>query len=97
MELEAYLDNVVDIKTFLEFAKALQADKEDEDRKEKKNSANPYGSGHNGWENSTISDFLESAVAWAEDTNFGEEQDSNLRHNTWKQFAIFLYCGKIYE
>ncbi len=26
----------------------------------------------NGWENSTIDGFPESAIAWAEDENFGE-------------------------
>lgn len=97
MELITCLDNVIDEKSFLEFVKALQADKENEDRKEKKNPSGAYSSGHNGWENSTISDFLESAVAWAEDTNFGEKQDSSSKDNPWKRFAVFLYCGKIYE
>ena len=48
-----------------------------------------------GWENSTMEDFLESATAWAESTNFGENQ--GLSGNPWRQFAAFLYCGKIYE
>jgi hypothetical protein len=95
MELEDYLDNVTDEKSFLEFAKALQADKEDEDRKEKVIPVNPYSHGHNGWENSTIDGFLESAVAWAEDGNFGESIEPDA--NPWKKFALFLYGGKIYE
>ena len=37
MELEDYLDKVVDQESFLEFVRALKADKEDEARKEKEN------------------------------------------------------------
>jgi len=95
MELESYLDKVIDEASFLEFARALQADKEDEDRKEKKNPSNPYSHGYNGWQNATIDGFLESAVAWAEDGNFGEALEPNA--NPWKKFALFLYGGKIYE
>jgi hypothetical protein len=95
MELEDYLDRVKDQKSFLEFAKALQADKEDEDRKEKENPSNPYSHGWNGWENITIQGFLESATSWAEDSNFGDKIEKT--ENLWKKFALFLYGGKIYE
>ena len=47
-----------DEESFLTFAKALQADKEDETRKQKENPANPYSHGWNGWENNTMMDFL---------------------------------------
>ncbi|MEE9338453.1 MAG: hypothetical protein V3U87_10260 [Methylococcaceae bacterium] len=63
MELNEYLDKVTDQESFLEFVKALQVDKEDENRKEKGNSSNPYSHGWNGWENNTIDGFLESAIA----------------------------------
>jgi len=43
------------------------------------------------WENITIDQFLESSTAWAEDSDF------DLKENTWKQFAGFLYSGKFYE
>ena len=95
MELEEYLDKVVDEKSFIDFVRALQADKEDENRKEKENPSNPYSHGWNGWENSTIEGFLESAVAWAEDSKFGAQLEPNA--NQWKKFALFLYGGKIYE
>lgn len=49
MELHEYLDRVTDEESFLEFARALVADKEDEDRKEKENPSNPYSQGWNGW------------------------------------------------
>jgi hypothetical protein len=95
MELHEYLERVVDEHSFLEFAKALVADKEDEDRKEKVNPLNPYSHGWNGWQSATIAQFLESAVAWAEDSDFGAKMQPN--DNPWKKFALFLYGGKIYE
>jgi hypothetical protein len=61
MELIDYLNNVKDQNTFIEFAKALQADKENENRKEKEKPSNPYSHSWNGWENTTIDGFLESA------------------------------------
>ncbi len=93
MELHEYLDRVKDQESFLEFARALQTDKEDEDRKEKP--ANPYSHGWNGWVNNTIDGFLESAIAWSEDSNFGNNIENTK--NPWKKFALFLYGGKIYE
>ena len=95
MELVDQLKEVKDEKSFLEFARALQADKEDENKKEKIKASNPYDSGRNGWENSTIEGFLESAIVWAEDSDFGEHFEANA--NLWKKFAMFLYGGKIYE
>jgi hypothetical protein len=95
MELIDYLSRVEDQKSFIEFAKALQADKEDEIRKEKEKPSNPYSHGWNGWENTTIEGFLESAIAWAEDSEFGDRIERT--DNLWKKFALFLYGGKIYE
>lgn len=81
MELHERLDEVRDSVTFLEFAQALVKDKE----------------ANNGdWQNISIEDFLESAIAWAEDSDFGLKQGL-ASSNPWQQFAIFLYCGKIYE
>ena len=45
-----------------------------------------------GWVNTSLEDFLESAIAWAEDTNFGK-----IEGNPWQEFAVFLHCGKTYE
>ena len=49
------------------------------------------------WANNSISNFLESAMAWADSSGFGISQDSGLKINKWKQFWVFLHCGKIYE
>ena len=95
MKLEDLLDRVKDHQTFLEFARALQADKADEDQKENENPSEPFSPGWNGWENNTIAGFLEAAIAWAEDSDFGNK--TVKPDNLWKEFALFLYGGKIYE
>jgi len=50
-----------------------------------------------GWQNDTIEHFLESAVRWAQDSNFGRSQGLTENVNAWMRLAVFLYCGKIYE
>jgi hypothetical protein len=95
MELHEQADAVSDWRTLLAFARALIADREEEVAKEKESPSSPYGPGANGWENGRIEDFLEAATRWAESTRFGETQ--GLSGNPWRQFAAFLYCGKIYE
>ena len=47
-------------------------------------------------ENTTIESFLESAAAWARDSQFGQTQGLGTA-NPWRMFATFLDCGKIYE
>jgi hypothetical protein len=89
------LEAVVDRESFLVFVKALIADREDEVKKEKVNPSSPWGAGTNGWENGTIERYLDAAVAWAEDSR---GQPLGLPGEpSWKAFATFLYCGKIYE
>jgi hypothetical protein len=96
MELHEHADAVHDRRTLLDFVRALIADREDEVAKEAGSPSSPYGAGANGWQNGTIEDFLEAASGWAESTNFGEAQGLSVA-NPWRQFAVFLYCGKIYE
>ena len=59
-------------------------------------SSSPYGPNAGGWESTSIESFLESAIAWAEASEFGAKQPAPPR-NSWQKFAAFLYCGKIYE
>jgi hypothetical protein len=91
-DVNEYLEEVKDEKTFLAFVKALLEDRIPCEGK-KSNEAGFVGD----WANNSIADFLEAAVAWAEDSDFGVSQDQELAQNKWKQFAVFLYCGKIYE
>jgi hypothetical protein len=91
-ELHQVLEEVKDEYSFLAFAKALIADRAPHEGK----AIDEVGFVED-WANNDISGFLESAVAWAEDSNFGINQKPELATNKWKQFAVFLYCGKIYE
>ena len=78
--------------TFLEFVRELLADREGEAGQP----TDPCGRGMNGWENHTIEGFLEAAIRWADDSDFGDRQDLKDA-SPWKKVASFLYCGKIYE
>ena len=91
-ELYEIIDEVKDEQSFLNFVKALMKDRAEYEGK-------PVDEvGFSGdWASNNISGFLESAIAWAEDSDFGGSQDPDLKSNKWKQFAVFLYCGKIYE
>ncbi|HJU55331.1 MAG TPA: hypothetical protein VJ715_12190 [Pyrinomonadaceae bacterium] len=89
--LDKLLDNVSDAHSFLQFVKALIADRKDELAKEKENPSSPFGPGANGWENGSIESYLDAAVAWAEDSRALPQEPS------WKAFAQFLYSGKYYE
>jgi predicted Ser/Thr protein kinase len=94
-QLTEKLEAVVDRESFLVFVKALIADREDEVKKEKVNPSSPWGASANGWENGTIERYLDAAVAWAEDSR-GQPLGLPIEPS-WKAFATFLYCGKIYE
>jgi len=94
-DLDKLLETVQDRESFLAFAKALAADRKESVKIEKQNPSNPYETDARGWENTTIEQYLESAVAWTEDWL---ERDEELpKEPTWKSFARFLYAGKYYE
>ncbi|MBA8885946.1 hypothetical protein FHW12_000137 [Dokdonella fugitiva] len=87
----ANLDSVSDASSFVRFVEALVADRRLAD------SLAPTVDGFAGeWANQSIADFLEAACAWANDSAFGEQQ-SLQRENPWRQFAVFLWAGRIYE
>ena len=90
-DLVALLDHIVDRQSLLDFVKALTADRLDEVAKEQQSPSSPWGPGANGWENGTIESYLGAAVAWAVDSQRLPEEPS------WRAFATFVYCGKIYE
>ena len=85
------LDKVDDQESFLDFVRALAHDRRDRTATEK---AYPHSGQPNGWERSTIEEYL-SAVSWAEDSQ--GQLTGFSREATWRGFATFLYCGKIYE
>ena len=96
MELDKQLDRVVDRRSFLAFARALALDRAAATQTPGTGSASTYGPDAGGWESASIESFLEAAVAWAEDSDFGANQGL-AGASPWKQFAVFLYAGKIYE
>ena len=96
MKLHEACDAVKDQTTFLVFARLLLADREAAANQHPKFPSIMEGPAAGGWENVFIETFLEAAIAWAEDSNFGVNQGLSPE-NPWGQFASFLYCGKIYE
>ncbi len=86
------LDAVSDAASFLTFVTALLADRQ---QQEANNGTQANATSE--WANNSIASFLEGALSWAEDTDFGTTQDDEIVNNPWQQFAVFLYCGKIYE
>lgn len=96
MELNTALESVTDTKSFLAFVRLLAEDRSKSVAKEAEEPSNPYGPDANGWENTSIEQFLEAAASWGESTDMGLTQKL-APENLWKRFAVFLYCGKIYE
>jgi hypothetical protein len=90
------LEQVTDRESFLAFVHALIMDRENEVAKERSQPSSPWGPGPNGWQNGSIEQFLGAAVRWAEATNMGQTQGLP-EEPSWRAFAAFLYCGKIYE
>ena len=95
-ELEALLERVEDKFSFYAFVEALARDRRQSVLEEARSPSNAYAADAQGWENTTVETFLEAALAWAEASDMGAAQ--GLPDGpSWKVFAIFLYCGKIYE
>jgi len=96
-EMEPYdaLENVTDYPSFLVFVQALVEDWEDEVAKEKLQPSPPYGPGANGWENGTIGAYLEAALRCEKD--HAQLHKTVDKQPSWREFAQFLYGGKIYE
>ncbi len=95
MEFQDALESVNDFSTFLVFAKILRDDRTRAVAMER-DAPSAQWSSEQGWESTTIEMFLDGGIAWAEATRCGETQGIST-DNPWKQFAAFLYCGKIYE
>lgn len=95
-DLNQLEDEVHNEETFIRFLEALAADRIDEEEKEKTDSGNPYGQGHNGWEHGTIGHYLDASAAWANSSINGLPLMPKEK-NPWKRMAQILHAGKIYE
>ncbi|MCQ8130613.1 DUF7660 family protein [Methylomonas rivi] len=94
-------EKVEDQESFLAFVRELVKDRESAVKKERGNPSSPYGPDAGGWENTSIESYLESAVAWAEDSQFGSKMafpEYELNNvSEWRKFAAFLMAGRVYE
>ena len=88
----AALQRVDSRASFLAFVDALRVELEESDRREASSPAPPYGPQSLGWENPTLSRFLEAMHRWGLDT-IDREPDAP----SWRAFAELLWVGKIYE
>ena len=89
-------DAVHDRESFLDFVDALARHRRASAEAEQASPSSPYGPQVGGWENVTIEDFLDAALSWAEGSIRIENPDFPPKPS-WRAFASFLYCGKIYE
>ena len=96
MELHQILEQVDDRASFFEFVRLLVLDRQRAAKQQLENPDSPYGPDSGGWENTTIDSYLDAALGWAEDTDMGTTQGLSPIPS-WREFATFLYLGKIYE
>lgn len=89
--LRASMEAVRDEASFLRFVERLAADRRAAAALEHQRD------GHQGpWANQTIEDFLSAAHHWAQDSSFGLRPGPRP-DNPWQLFALFLWCGRLYE
>jgi len=96
MSPEQLLERVHDRESFFEFVSALANERRTDAIAERAQPSLPYGPTQSGWENTTVEDFLDAALRWAQTTRMGQTQGLS-EEASWKSFAVFLWCGKIYE
>ena len=93
-------DTVHDRESFLAFVRALVADREAAVEAEERKPTDLRILGlvpdAGGWYNFTIESYLNASLSWAEDTGMGVNQGLPPEPS-WRTFAVFLLCGKIYE
>lgn len=93
---ENLLDQVKDKESFLTFLQALIENREVAEKMERENPKYWQLGGANGWQNSSISAFLEAASCYFDNPNY-EHRDVPSPPISWHDLAVFLYFGKIYE
>lgn len=81
MSLQDQIANVYNKDSFIKYLNLLAKDSEE----------NPQE-----WENTTVSQYLQSIASWIEDwsSRYGNEEFEKLDYN---EMAKLLYMGKIYE
>ena len=88
------LEAVQDRAIFLHFVQVLMDERARATRLEAEQPEMYRWSGALGWQHDRIEDYLEGALRCTQDS---ENRNDFLSEPTWRGFAEFLYCGKIYE
>jgi hypothetical protein len=97
MDAYEFLEKVHDRESFFAFVRALIADRDAAVALERESPSGSYAeSDAGGWYNTVIETYLSAALNWAQTTGMGLSQGLP-EDPSWKSFAVFLYCGKIYE
>ena len=91
MKPEHLISRVNSKDTFLEFLKALENDWTKEQELREGTQLAPFLPGPLGWENPSVGSFLEAMHAWADDSQWLDDEPS------WRTFAELLLAGKGYE
>jgi hypothetical protein len=86
-------DAVNDRDSFIRFAEELIKDRQQAEELERSDPKRYQFGGANGWQNGSISSFLECALAGAE----AQDDWGSQGNPTWRDLAVLLYLGKIYE
>jgi hypothetical protein len=93
MRPEDLLDTVHDRESFIAFASALAEERDRAEQIERDNPGTYIIDGALGWMNGSIGQFIEAGL-----THFEPAPDEKpIETPTWKDLAMFLYCGKIIE
>ena len=87
-------EEVHDRATFIRFVEALAEERSKAEELERSNPLKYSMGGAYDWQNGSISTFLEGAIAGAEAQ---ESWGSGKAGPSWRDLAVFLYLGKIYE
>ena len=85
------LESVTDEVSFVRFVEHLAAER----RISETLPETPHGF-RGEWANQSIEHFLEAAVSWAKDSEFGQRPGPKAE-NPWKAFAMFMWAGRSYE
>ena len=86
-------DTVTDRDRFVRFVELLVADRVAACEVEKKDPNRYQWGGADGWQNTEIPAFLEGALAGS----LAQQSWGTDAAPSWRDLALFLYLGKIYE
>ncbi len=86
-------DAVTDRESFINFVEALIEDRTSADALEASDPKRYQLGGANDWQNSSIVTFLDCALAGAT----AQENWGSPTGVSWRDLAVFLWLGKIYE